>query len=238
MSREKHNNTKFEKLLYQSTLMPEFKNDIGHLRAEFNIPPGGFDTSEEYKQWFINNTVSHQTIPEMFRKHPRLIRKYKLPATDYFLRYFHDYVICENKFFTTSSQDNYLCEIDIDLPEKGRITPTETFWNESGQPYVKIFVPDTTSRDNVKDFIDASWTPIKQLLKNRGSVRKQIRKTIHKKRNARICELWGKTREELGRKRGEYKGDVIARIIKDEFGGKTLARSTVETIARTGRKGR
>jgi hypothetical protein len=87
------------------------------------------------------------------------------------------------------------------------------------KPFVSLLIYDHASLEETQEYLQTAWKSVKKELdKQRGEPARRVRRSTHKERDGEVLELYEKSREELGLKKGEYKEIAVARMLSKKYG--------------------
>ena len=209
---------KIAELLYKTALGLDFRSDLSKLRAEFGIASQGFKTDKERNDWY--NSLPDNKREKYWEDIFSFFAKYNLPAVS---RWTIDYYICRNTLPPLSPKASAfdVCELDFGTISHMGATPTETKWKFGKVPFIRLYISDLASKEDVKDFIDKNWKAIKRNLGLQWAGDRRIvrpTKDEDKKIQEEIYFLSLQSRDTLGAKRKDYKETLITKIINKKYG--------------------
>lgn len=174
-----------EEFLYKLSLKPEFQLDLINARKRLEIPDNGFSNGQEKTNRFKQPLKIILFISTL----ESLSRDYKIPKPYIGIL---DRYVCFNDVF---SKKQGLPDVASIEPPAGMLKPTdinmESYYWESAQPYAKLLIFGSSRKSDVIKFIEKNWNKVEEILKKQGWTRpKTVRRTLFKKRNQRIKELY------------------------------------------------
>ncbi|MEK9131910.1 MAG: hypothetical protein AAB447_03305 [Patescibacteria group bacterium] len=201
--------------VYKLALSKSFRDEVGVIRLRAGIPTGGL----------LNEKTQFIPIESLLSLSMELLNRHKLSPVCYqAMRNFIQF----NRF--SSDQEPAAMTLEISYPDKLENTNIESAMKKLKQSYVGLYILDASSRENVIKIINKNWTHIKRSIEAQGGNTGRIRTSLNKDRNFLISLLNEKTKEKLcydlgvkpAERRGEYKEQVIAELLRDKYGYKTV----------------
>lgn len=204
-------------LIYKTSLGLDFRLDLSKLRGKFGINNQGFDTDKERNDWY--SSLSSKQRDDYWENAYDFFAKYNLPVASHWLI---DYYITHNKVPPFSPQATVFdtCELDFGAISHLGTSPTDKKWKTGKVPFIRLYISDLASKEDVKTFIDKNWKAIKtnlgfQWAGNRRVIRPA--KEDNKKIQEEIYFLSLRSRDMLGAKKKQYKETVITKMINDKY---------------------
>lgn len=222
---------KLDELCYRIYLRDDFQQELTALRIEFDIPEEGFTDNVEREKWEVSLTTQQQRGVQ--KKISALTKKYALPPNSNLL--IQEY-LCSGLFGPRIvERDNFEpCDFALDKSQEAKLHKQ---WQESGVPYVNLFVSDYASKKEVHEYIDTHWNVIQIVLDmQRAGPKKRIRSTIKtRERNEQIMDLQKRSSTEIedSTLTKQYK---IARKITEKTNQKVTWENVRKIIERRTRK--
>jgi len=199
--------------VYKLALDKSFREKIRQIRVDIGIPSEGFGDKNEEKSTFYSSSVIPCAI--------EVLRQYHLDPT-YYAEMTH--YIRFNRFNEQRSRKD--ASVEIRYPDRQLVSNSEKAYRKLKQPYVAVYILDGSSAANVTDIIKDHWDKIRKSIKTQGGNVLDIKTSLNKERNhlmvllieksrAELCEMIGATTADPAYK---YKDDLIAAVMKHEFG--------------------
>lgn len=217
-------NKKYAELFYRFSSHFAFESMIDWVREIFDIDPEHPESTLDLK-----NKISKQgklsleaaidyIVWELMPKYMEPEGDFLYYAVENYIIYGKDYV--ENHLKNSDPIFRYGIGIYENLHSKGY--PKFAERHKDG---LFLYIPPYISKKDLISIIERDWNfEIKKRLleknksnKNTGELLK-VRTHLNRKRDNIIYDLYNKTRQELGLKRGEYKEIKIASLLKEEHG--------------------
>jgi hypothetical protein len=202
-----------------------FRADIRKSRQMLGIPPDGFLEWEEANDFARKNTM------DLFGHTVGLLEKYDLPLT-YWIE-LSRYIESNNPETGRTAADT---TIAIEYPDSEYSTDLGKLYTGFKQPYVKVYILDASSKEEVAAQINKNWKEIEQSLRNQGWQDRGTRSAKNWLRDSRILQLSEKNKDELEEmlegNPGVYtnKVDLIAAIMHQEHGYSGVTNEIVKKI--------
>lgn len=196
--------------IYKLSLSKSFRKLVKTARESLGIPPEGFDSSKE-------ELLTPPDLIELVDQAFALLDLHKLPRT-----YWVEMVeyIKYGEFYYEGNKDDQI--ISIEYPDRSSSDHEKTYKNYS-QPYVKLFILDASTQEDVLAAIRKSWVKIKGSLKNQGGSDERVRKSLNKERNYLISILSERSKSDLAEMIGvnpklyAYKEALVSEVMKQKY---------------------
>lgn len=168
MKKKGEKTNKIQELLSDLESNSSFIDQVLAIRKEYHIPKNGFDKIPQGLFFEGDGNVGFGA------KIKSLQKLFDLPV--FFSSFFSNYVLYGHSFPSFFFDNKELCELDIFSPIHP--SPIDKYWSESGIPFIRLYISDLASKQDVIDFIDKNWTPeIKRHLdEQRGAPKKESQK--------------------------------------------------------------
>lgn len=221
---------KVAELIYKKSLGLNFRFDLAKLRAKFGISPQELTSDKKRNDWYAS-LIKEQKF-EYWDLILNFFIDHELPVVS---RWLMDYYICHNKiipFFPKASVFD-TCEIDFDAIAFRGESPVETKWKNCGQPFVRLYISDLASADDVKKVIDKNWKAIKRNLSFQwAGKRRVVRPVDDKEIHEYIYFLSLRSRKMLGIEDKGHKEIYIAKLVNEKYNKNYTMDSIVQIIVR------
>lgn len=194
---KKQKTSKAEEIFYRLSLNSEFKKEVNNL-----------------KRFITSNTDDSDKLLEYQLKRHFLIKKYTIPFPK-LSDVFDKHVLGKEIKY---KDVDYLPTSDFPITVQ---TPSDKELQESKRAFIKLWVYDSVSRDEILDYVKKNWRSIQIFLKIQGVKRvARIRKIKEKKRNVLILKynkLSTKKLLEIARvdkEKKQYREILIRRLVE------------------------
>jgi hypothetical protein len=181
---------------------PGFRTDIQRVRHKFQIPEDGFSDKQTQLLWFEKHTDEYGDFIDAYNK---IIKKHRIAVL--YANKLEDFILNGNLFQIYPSLADVFCSLDT-------------------KNDVKIIVHDYANKDDVLNFVNKNWDLIRE--KQSKHLGKRIKASKHTERDRIIVEVYSRSVEELGLKRGMHRDIRVAQILRENYGIKV----TPENIRR------
>src|SRR3989338_67137 len=170
---------KAERLFFELTLNANFVTDVKKIRSLFMIPENGFSAKENVEKWIAQKEIYSLKLYEHHFHQEELLRKYGLPSTPDLMHLLEDYLLSNGLIKTTNDVGNLSFALQSASSEEIK---------RHGRPFVKLWIFEMASRENVLDYIRRHWKIIK-FIQNENKAFKRISPVINKVLIQRALEL-------------------------------------------------
>lgn len=221
---------KIAELIYKTSLGLNFRFDLAKLRAKFGILPQALITDKKRNDWYA--TLTNEQKVDYWDSIFNFFKDHRLPVVS---RWLMDHYICRDKILPFSSKASVFdtSEVDFDAIAFRGESPVEIKWKNSGQPFIRLYISDLASADDVKKVVDKNWPEIKRNLGFQWAGKRRVVRPVNDKEiHEFIYFLSLRSREMLGIKGKGYKENHIAKLVNEEYKKNYTADNIKQIIVR------
>jgi hypothetical protein len=199
---------KWEEIFHRVILRDSFNNDVKKSRKSLGIPIAGFFSEEKRLKWLSKNNILDVWASEL-----ELLKRYNLPLTCRSM--LSNYLFFNGEVKLHSMQKPVIATID-------KYTNNKNAYKEFGQPFVKLYIFDDSNLKGVQKFIKDNWETVKGMFFEQRQIDiPEVKRMRNKQRDKEVFQMYQKSREQLGLKKGESKDRVVANLLKVKYPGLT-----------------